>query len=91
MMSTAVPESFAYRTSRAADSRTCTADPGDDSESSVCIVWIESITSTRARTDCASSMTVSTRVSAASRSVSDSSPRRRARSATCRTDSSPDA
>ncbi len=39
----------------------------------------------------ASSRIASTRVSATSRSVPDSSPSRRARSATCRTDSSPDA
>ena len=91
MISTVVAVSFAKRTSRAADSRTCTADPGEDSESSVCMVWIESTTRTLARADRASSRIVSTRVSATNRSVPDSRPRRRARRATCRTDSSPDA
>ena len=55
MISTVVPVSLAKRTSRAADSRTCTAEPGDDSDSSVCMVWIESTTSTLARAARASS------------------------------------
>ena len=91
MISTVVAVSLANRTSRAADSRTCTAEPGEDSLSSVCIVWIESTTSTLAPAATACSTMDSTRVSATRRSVSDPSPSRRARSATCRTDSSPDA
>ena len=90
MMNTVVPVSLANRTSRAADSRTCTADPGDDSDASVCMVWIESTTSTRAWAAAASSRIASTRVCAARRNVVDSRPSRRERRATWRTDSSPE-
>ena len=42
-----MPVSLAKRTSRAADSRTCAAEPGDDSTARSDMVWIESTTSTR--------------------------------------------
>ena len=48
MISTDTPVAFAKRTSAAAGSRTCAADPGEDSTSVANMVWIESMTSTRA-------------------------------------------
>ena len=84
-----MPDVFANAISRAAHSRTCASEPGIESSSAVYTVWIESIASTRGRSARACPSTLSTSVSATSDTVATSAPSRRARIATCATDSSP--
>ena len=87
--STAVPLVLAKRTSSAVHSRNCETAPGADSIRSEYMVCMESTIRTRAaRLDPALTIS-STQVSASSRAVAASSPKRRARSATCLKDSSP--
>ncbi len=90
MISTVVAVSLAYRTSRAADSRTCDGRAGRRLRQ-LGVHGLDGVDHEHAARGprAASSRTASTRVSAARRSVPDSSPSRRARSATWRTDSSP--
>ena len=87
--STEVPVDLAWRTRLAVDSRSCVTAPGAASTFATDIVWIESITSTRAPVSAVASRMRSSAVSATSLSPSVPTPSRRARSATWRTDSSP--
>ena len=74
-----------------AESRTCAMEPGAVSLVDVCTVWIESTTIATGFIFSASATMRSTDVSAKSRMFWCVVPRRRARRAICRGDSSPDA
>ena len=85
-----MPLRLATRVSWAAHSRTCATDPGADCICSEYSVWIESITATCGRSASSAATMRSSWISASRRTLPAGSARRRARSAICSADSSPE-
>jgi hypothetical protein len=84
-----MPRALAVRVRCAAHSRTCATDPGAEVSASEYSVWIESMTQNAGASTSSVAMMRSNWISAITRTREPSSPKRRARSATCAPLSSP--
>jgi hypothetical protein len=90
MRKTGIARRFAAAMRSPAVSRTWPTEPATDPFRCVCIVWIESMMTAEGRDASIDSMIRSTEVSAKREIVGERVPRRRARRAIWRGDSSPD-